>query len=177
MMFFLTQKLLKEMFDGLVYFLRQKGMPYIKIGVTIDLPRRIEEMYSCFPLGVDVIGTIRSNDYLRIELDLHKKYKNKRLNGEWFDISEDEVMEDVFRHDKTDISHKKICFDNFVSNKKTRKFIKEIRVSREDLAVYSKSSISDIVSHMQYVGIRPTTLYGGNKYVFFFDPKVLIFNK
>jgi hypothetical protein len=76
---------------GCVYLLGGGG--YYKIGKARDPLQRTETLAVQLPYPVNLIHTIESDDYGRAEEYLHERYAHKRLNGEWFDLSDEEVSE------------------------------------------------------------------------------------
>lgn len=82
---------------GCVYFIKHKNYSPIKIGFSSnDLPKcRINCMQTYSPYGVEVIGIILCEQPKIIEKEIHEKYKDFRLNGEWFDIEIDVALETI----------------------------------------------------------------------------------
>lgn len=91
--------------SSIVYFIRNKYTGLLKIGKTNDLQRRISEIENCFNfLGLDtnelVVEAISYCPYGmnngKVETYYHKLFKEKRKNGEWFDVSYDELMNSLY---------------------------------------------------------------------------------
>lgn len=78
---------------GSVYFVKQKGLSPIKIGYSgKEDPRgRIASMATASPYGMQIIGIIITDSPAKLEAKLHSKYADRRLTGEWFDISLQDV--------------------------------------------------------------------------------------
>jgi hypothetical protein len=82
---------------------KQKGFIYLvkaitpdthyKIGLSKDPVTRIDNMGIKLPFPIEPIHTFKTNDMHVIETYLHQKYANKRLNGEWFELSEQDVAD------------------------------------------------------------------------------------
>ena len=75
-----------------VYLLHSHG--HYKIGVTLDssISRRVAQLQIGNPYIIEVLaktGTI-SNAY-EIEKELHKKFKDNKVRGEWFTLNSDEL--------------------------------------------------------------------------------------
>ena len=68
------------------------GKRYYKIGHT---RRKVEERIKEFKTGnvsdFSIIEVFNSKWGTKIEANLHKQFKNKRLNGEWFDLDENDL--------------------------------------------------------------------------------------
>lgn len=82
-----------EVTKGCVYFFKHVGLSPIKIGYTTHLSPigRFEQFKTYAPYGAELIGFIRTFEAKILETKLHERFANRRLNGEWFDISIDEA--------------------------------------------------------------------------------------
>jgi hypothetical protein len=79
-----------------VYFFRETGRPYVKIGMsTNDLQQRFQHFKTYAPLGAYIVGFIKTKKASVLENELHKKYKDKRLSGEFFSLTDDEVYNEI----------------------------------------------------------------------------------
>lgn len=87
----------KEDYRGCVYFFKHVGLDPIKIGYTSNKTpvNRFEQFRTYAPYGGELIGFIRTSEPLKIETMLHEKYKHKRLDGEWFDITVEEAEKEI----------------------------------------------------------------------------------
>ena len=86
-----------EIKRGCVYFFRHVGLTPIKIGYsTNESPiNRFNQFKTYAPYGSELLGFIIISDAKELETLLHRKYASKRLNGEWFDLTEDEVNKEI----------------------------------------------------------------------------------
>jgi hypothetical protein len=90
---------------GSVYFIKHKGLNPIKIGYSSE-PNpilRVESFNTASPYGIEVLGYIVCKRAKKLESQLHDKYKSKRLNGEWFDISIKDVENELLIHGESDL--------------------------------------------------------------------------
>lgn len=94
---------------GCVYFFRHVGLEPIKIGFSSDPSpmKRFNQFKTYAPFGAEIIGFIQTHEAKEIETLLHSKYSYKRLDGEWFLISEDECINEInFYTSKEDVKER-----------------------------------------------------------------------
>ena len=75
--------------SGWVYVL-QAG-PYYKIGKSKDVDRRIEQLATLPPFDIELVHTMPTDNMGAVEQDLHRLFNAKRVNGEWFELTEEDV--------------------------------------------------------------------------------------
>jgi hypothetical protein len=75
-----------------VYFFREKGRSSVKIGMTTN---GVQERFNSFKTYCAtkpyIVGVIPTHEPYSLEKELHNKFADKRLNGEFFEISDDAV--------------------------------------------------------------------------------------
>jgi len=71
--------------SGYVYLMKF-GNEY-KIGTSINVERRFRELKTQMPYNGEIIHTITTGDPEGIEAYWHRYFSDKRLKGEWFDLS------------------------------------------------------------------------------------------
>ena len=81
---------------GFVYLM--KSGKYYKIGRSNDADRRAYELRIILPEKLEVIHKIKTNDPIGIEEYWHKRFKGKRKNGEWFELTRQDV--EIFKRRK-----------------------------------------------------------------------------
>lgn len=75
---------------GYVYFFKS-GDGLVKIGQTKNVENRFKALKTSCPQGIESLGHIKSNDYKQLEKALHYYFSDKRKNGEWFEIDNENV--------------------------------------------------------------------------------------
>ena len=80
----LSDEVMADVEMGYVYLFRMGK--YCKIGATSDLLRRGREIKTLLPEKCEVVHSFRTDDPTGIEAYWHRRFKNKRREGEWFEL-------------------------------------------------------------------------------------------
>lgn len=78
--------------DGYVYLVKLDK--HYKIGIAQCPEQRLRE-FTLLPYKLEDIKIAKVKDNQQVEKDLHEKYKDKRVRGEWFKLNDIEVKEIV----------------------------------------------------------------------------------
>ena len=83
--------------QGCVYFFRHKGLSPVKVGYSTNKNpnKRFEQFSTYAPFGGEILAFESSSMAREIERSIHEKYADKRLNGEWFDLTSKEIEEEI----------------------------------------------------------------------------------
>jgi hypothetical protein len=75
--------------NGFVYLI--KSGRFYKIGRSVSVGQRERQLAIQLPEKVNTVHSIRTDDPVGIEAYWHKRFETRRKNGEWFDLSADDV--------------------------------------------------------------------------------------
>ena len=76
-----------------LYFIQSKPNGSVKIGTSSNVNRRLNTLQTSSPLKLVLLDSIKLKNANEVETQLHYDLREKRLIGEWFDISEKEVQQ------------------------------------------------------------------------------------
>jgi hypothetical protein len=85
-----------------VYFFKHNNINAIKIGKTSgeSVLDRFNSFRTYAPFGAEIVGFFETDNGHRDEKELHKLFKDHRLQGEFFDISLDIVKNIIYEKNK-----------------------------------------------------------------------------
>ena len=83
--------------EGWVYIIQMKtpqGSGPIKIGITKrSIESRIGGLSTTLPYPVIIVATKHTAKPYNLEQHLHNKFVNERINGEWFQLDDQQIMD------------------------------------------------------------------------------------
>jgi len=65
----------------------------VKIGVSVDPQNRLSGIQTGNPYSVNILATACDIDASKVEKRLHSKYDEYSMEGEWFDLPKDELVQ------------------------------------------------------------------------------------
>jgi hypothetical protein len=76
---------------GWIYLLKGQGNQY-KIGMTTRVPtKRLLEFVPKLPFETQLIFAIPDPDPIAMEMVYHEEFAHKRIRGEWFELTQEDV--------------------------------------------------------------------------------------
>jgi hypothetical protein len=77
--------------DSYIYLMKNTRNGYTKIGISKNPKHREKTLQSEEP-EIDLIWKKEIPNAIGREIELHKKYSDKRIRGEWFDLTEQDIQ-------------------------------------------------------------------------------------
>src|SRR5690242_18538642 len=77
--------------SGYVYLLQSPKGAY-KIGKSVNPKSRFQTFKLSLPFEVEYVCVIQTNRMSDLERELHERFASKKINGEWFDLSTEDVQ-------------------------------------------------------------------------------------
>jgi hypothetical protein len=139
---------------GLVYVFKQLHTEHYKIGMTCDesVKMRFISFNTYSPTGAEIICIIKTDHAANLEKKLHQRFKDKRMNGEWFKLSSSDVVELRSMEDLTDVEIKNFFYTYILDRKYSKKQIKLLFARLDDTKTINydlKESENKIIAYLE----------------------------
>ncbi len=83
----------KTPLQGFVYLIKYGESNLYKVGLSIDPSRRLQQLQKSSPESLKLLGTIKTDDMVKLEAYFHTLYSSSRHTREWFRLDENQVAE------------------------------------------------------------------------------------
>jgi predicted GIY-YIG superfamily endonuclease len=87
---------------GYVYVMECKRVGYFKIGYTNNISSRLKQLKTANPT-IQITYYQKVNNMFELETFLHERFKNKKVKGEWFDLTNAEIVDIIDFLDKNKV--------------------------------------------------------------------------
>lgn len=85
--------------NGYVYVILNPELEHYKVGVSQDVSKRLAELQTGSSVALEVLMSIETSDPYSLEKELHARFAGKRLSGEWFKLTEQDLnVIAMYRH-------------------------------------------------------------------------------
>lgn len=81
----------KRSSDGYVYLIKSQFDAYYKIGRAVNPEKRMRTFNVKLPFKVEFVCVIKTEDMYALETELHRRFKAKHIEGEWFALDAADV--------------------------------------------------------------------------------------
>ena len=145
-------------YKGFVYFFKHTLVDGVKIGFTKNntVKSRFDHFKIYSPHGAEILGIIKTSNPKQLESELHKKYSNARMNGEFFNITRDEVQIIMKEHDQNIEIHN--IFNEWICNDKNDiESLKDL-LKKANSIIIPNTEIIPLIQNYIKVGLTPITL-------------------
>ena len=78
---------------GYIYIFNIIGSAYYKIGKTVNVECRFNDIKSAMPFDLSICGQWHVDDCGGAEKLLHRRFRKSRIRGEWFELDYSELRD------------------------------------------------------------------------------------
>lgn len=82
---------MEEILTGKCVYILKTGKNLYKIGKTQDLQKRITSYHTHLPILFRIVRQYPAQNMTALEESLHVIFQHKRIKGEWFELSHDDI--------------------------------------------------------------------------------------
>lgn len=81
------------MSKGKIYLMNMVNTNLYKIGYTKrDISKRVDEIQTGNPKKIEVLHLFETDHYVKVETWMHNIHASKRMEGEWFELTSEDIM-------------------------------------------------------------------------------------
>lgn len=106
---------------------------YYKIGFSKNPKNRLQTVRTHNPLDVKLFATLKTDDYVEIEKELHKLFANKNSRREWFELHEEDLLHLKINYGFNFLISINSIENSEIKNKHILNEIKEIRIDNSKI--------------------------------------------
>lgn len=106
---------------------------YYKIGYSKNPNNRLKTVKTHNPLDVKLFATLKTDNYLSIEKELHNLFANKNSRREWFELHEEDLLHLKIEYGFNFLIPINSIKDTTVKNQHVLNEIKEIRIDNSKI--------------------------------------------
>lgn len=70
----------------------------VKIGLSKDVHARIRQLQTGSPYKLALMGWVIGSDDRPLEAELHERFADRHLHGEWFQLTPEDVLDEIRSH-------------------------------------------------------------------------------
>lgn len=135
-----------------VYIVKFNGTGFFKIGMTRNenVFERIDAFNTYAPLGTELINLIRCKDSRIVEKELHAKFKDKRHNGEFFQLNESDLIYIESKYSNHKLTIMKIV-DDFLNHYENEFLLLEDLLQLKKVKFYKNSEKIDLKNEIEKI--------------------------
>lgn len=106
---------------------------YYKIGFSKNPKNRVKTVKTHNPLDVVLFATLKTDNYLILEKELHSIFANKNSKREWFELNEDDLTLLKINYGFNFLIPINSINNNKIKNKEVLSEVKEIRINNNKI--------------------------------------------
>ena len=92
---FLKNSIIKN--EGYIYILKMNSeKPLYKIGVSRNAHKRLKQINPKMPYTLKLSFSVKVNNMYNVEKILHNIFAEKRMEGEWFELNDNELNSIIY---------------------------------------------------------------------------------
>ncbi len=94
--------------EGVIYLIQCVGFPYYKIGISDNTENRLSTLQTGVPFELKLIKSVYVTKAIEAERYLHSLYEAKRVRGEWFNFTDNELDDVIGKYEHLSLFYRMI---------------------------------------------------------------------